>query len=100
MNQDERQATSAQHDGAPQPHEPYAEDVQTALATRPAGKPSERKGAMQRIGDTAKTPAGGAVVTGAIVLGAASLFGAGPVALGAGAAYGIYLYVNRRRPHE
>ena len=100
MNQDERQETSTQHDGAAQPHEPYAEDVQTALATRPSTKSPERKGPMERLGETAKTPAGGAVVTGAVVLGAASLFGVAPVALGAGAAYGIYLYVNRRRSHE
>jgi hypothetical protein len=75
---------------AAQPAE-RAEDVQKHEAPGAAGF-------MQRMGDVMKTPSVGASITGALVLGVAATFGVLEAAIAAGAAYGAYRILRKKRP--
>jgi hypothetical protein len=55
------------------------------------------KGLFERLGDSIKSPTGGATIAGAVGLGAATLFGVVETLVGAGAAYGVYRLVCKRQ---
>jgi hypothetical protein len=55
------------------------------------------KGLFERLGDSIKSPTGGATIAGAIGLGAATLFGVVETLVGAGAAYSVYRLVCKRQ---
>jgi hypothetical protein len=57
----------------------------------------EGKHALERIGDLAKKPGAGALIAGALVAGAAGLWGATEAAVGVVAAYGVYRILRRRK---
>jgi hypothetical protein len=94
MSENPDQASGQEHNGpalrsATQQQEVHKSSEQPAQGA--ARKP------LERIGGALKQPAAGATIAGAVVLGAASLFGPAETLLGAGAAYAVYLVAKRRR---
>jgi hypothetical protein len=96
MSTNGEQESAVQHNGSPQKAAPRAEEARNAPA-QAANSMGDRKASFGRFGETITKPVTGATITGAVVLGAASLFGVVEALVGAGAAYGVYLVVNRRR---
>jgi hypothetical protein len=92
MNNDDERVSGAEPNGSPSPRTPRRQPTRKPDRHRRA---PANQDALQRLTEAAKTPAAGAALTGTVVLGLASLLGAGPTALGVGVAYGVYLLVDR-----
>jgi hypothetical protein len=65
-------------------------------AKPPADEPTEA-GVMRRLGDVMQKPSVGASVTGAVMLAVASTFGVIEALVAAGAAYGAYRLLRKKR---
>lgn len=105
MSADGEAASTGGHDGpASQPVQGRGnleESVRNDLAQQEQEEQERAEEISARFGETLKSPTGGAVVAGTVVLGAAVLWGAAETALGAGAAYGAYWLIRKLRPsHE
>jgi hypothetical protein len=96
MSASSEQEPQVQHNGAAHPGSPKAQEAGTVPA-QTTGDAATRGGSLSRVGETISKPVTGATITGAIVLGAASIFGVVEALVGVGAAYGVYLAVNGRR---
>jgi hypothetical protein len=60
----------------------------------------ENNNAFSWIGDSLRSPTGGATIAGVIGLGAATIFGVVETLVGAGAAYGVYRLVCKRQNNQ
>lgn len=76
-----------------------ASTTEQALGTRPEASPT-RDERIDKLTKAISHPIAGASVAGAIVLGAATLFGALKTAVAAGVVYGAFRYLEKRGQAE